>query len=344
MRKPAPPIDMEALVRRPAKKAAETTTPPIDMEALVRRRAVPTPSTPSTEPDVDLAALVKRPKPPRGGSGVMPPKTNSDADFQNLLNRKTQSNAQSLSGYFGTMQGQPPSEKRPEAPCMATLIKRSEPTPIVTAEQKRSRRAVDLTARAARLEPALAQTMRFSSRLYRFLDLNPTAWTTWGDEDATQVAKGASLQAEAARQLSLANAVKWATECEQAYAKPPGFFERFTQAAKPEFYQTRLEQARDALVKVQAALIELIDTTNAQIERLRVDFLVLQVATEDESDSSLKITAQRRLQTLAQVQTTAAMIKQGAEALAQTCASQAASVSSLLSVTIPNWIMAETKR
>ncbi|USN15378.1 hypothetical protein KIKIMORA_02320 [Brevundimonas phage vB_BpoS-Kikimora] len=339
MRKPAPPIDMEALVRRKSNKAA-TPTPSTDMEALVRRPAKPIRPLPESKPATpapDLAALVKRPNPKPEATPT--PSTDMEA-LVNLRNLERVRIENSLSGYFGTSAGQAATP----APCMASLIKRPEPTPILTVDQKRTRRAADLTARAARTEPSLAQTMRFSSRLYRFLDLTPTAWTTWGDEVASLVVKGAAEQAEAARQLSLANAIKWATECEQAYAKPPGFFDRFSQAAKPEFYQTRLEQARDALVKVQALLIELVDTTTDQIERLRIDFLVLQVATEDETDSSLLITAQRRMQTLTQVQTTAAMIKQGAETLAQTCASQAASVSSLLSVTIPNWIMAETKR
>ena len=205
-------------------------------------------------------------------------------------------------------------------------------------------RAPKMLARAKEIDLKSAEHPLFHGRLQMFLDMAPGAWATWGEDDAKYVVKAASVQAEQSRQLSLANAVKWATDCEQAYSKPPSFLDRLSAASKPEFYQVRLEQAQDILIKVQAALTLVVDEMKFRSERIRVDALVLQVATEDESDNTRIITSQRRFQTLTAVQATAAMVLQGCEALAQTCASQAASVGDLLHVTIPNWIIAQKAR
>lgn len=374
MPKPAPPpIDMEALVRR-SRKAALTKRrrdDAPDMEALVRRPAkAPKPD----EPEVDLEALVRRPSPkaPKaqgqggfyGNRAPAAPAEASMQDYALYANARNNGFEGSMKDYYEAHLNQAP------AVDMAALVQRKNTSPApppadlealvrrpVTvsggsgvwnappdANSARNQLVKSLVESARKIEPSLVDGMRFNTRLHRFLDLRPTAWTTWGEEDARTIVQSASTQAEASRQLSLANAVKWAAECEQAYSRPPGFLDRFAQNAKPEFYQVRLEQARDILIKVQDDLQAAQDTLKTALERLRIDALVLQVATAKETDPSNQITATRRLQTLVQVQATGAMIIQGCETLAQTSASQAATVSSLLTVTIPNWIMALQKR
>lgn len=246
-----------------------------------------------------------------------------------------------------TPQGLRPAPPKPAPADMSALLRRRNNAPVTppgTFVIGGDPRAPKMLERARVVDAKTAEHSLFHGRLQMFLDLAPTAWTTWGEDDARYVVKAASIQAEQSRQLSLANAVKWATECEQAYSKPPGFLDRLSNASKPEFYRVRLEQARDALTAVQAALYPLQDELRFRLERIRVDALVLQVATEAEADPSRQITATRRLQTLVQVQTTGGMILAGCETLAQTCATQAGSVSDLLTVTIPNWIIAQKAR
>lgn len=364
MPKPAPPaIDMEALVRRPKKAPEAGPNPDIDMDALLRRPArKPTP--------IDMETLIQRPR-----KAKVEAENNAylesigdiiTADKMKALREATEALERDqvrrdMQAYQARKQAQRKSAD--PAPDMASLIQRKTPParaadmadvvrrpqapPAPAAPSKntlRNEQVQRLIGRAREIEPALVEGMRFNTRLHRFLDLRPTAWTTWGEDDAREIVKAASAQAEASRQLSLANAVKWSTECEQAYSRPPGFFDRFAQNAKPEFYRVRLEQARDILTKAQDALQDVQTAVGEHLSRLRIDALVLQVATEHETDPSNQITATRRLQTLVQVQTTGAMILQGCETTAQTCAGQAATVSSLLTVTIPNWIMALQNR
>lgn len=327
---------MEALVRRRTKTAETGHTHPVDMEALVRRPAKPVPPAPA----VDMEALVKR--------AVDKPPAETEDPFKVMRARDAERAAKHPVGApdMAALLRRPPSAPPPPPVDWGALLRppsRAE-TPAPTKTDQRRQQADALVARAREIEPALVEGMRFNTRLHRFLDLRPTAWTTWGEDEARVIVQAASAQAEATRQLSLANAVKWSAECEQAYSRPPGFFDRFAQNAKPEFYRVRLEQARDILTKAQDDLQAIQTRLAENLGRLRIDALVLQVATEHETDPSNQITATRRLQTLVQVQATGAMIVQGCETAAQTCAGQAATVSSLLTVTIPNWIMALQNR
>lgn len=202
-------------------------------------------------------------------------------------------------------------------------------------------RAPALVEKAKAINPTLAIHRLFRNRLEMFLDLRPAQWATWADKDLTILINSASAQSEFARQLSLANAVKWATDCEQAYKKPPGLLDRL--GPKPEFYKERLSQARDVLINVCDQIDHLVDDLKPRMETISLDALVLQVATADEQDASNQITATRRLQTITGGQQTAEMILLSLENLQKTIANQKATVSDLLTVTIPNWIIARSK-
>lgn len=203
-------------------------------------------------------------------------------------------------------------------------------------------RAPALLEKAKTINASLAAHRLFRNRLESFLDLRPAMWATWAESDLTVLVGSASAQAEFARKLSLANAVKWASDCEQAYKKPPRFLDRLT-APKPEFYRERLTQARDILISVANEIDTVAGDLKPRLEKISLDALVLQVATADVTDPSDQITATRRLQTLVGGQQTGEMIVQALEVLGQTIANQKATVSDLLTVTIPNWILAQSK-
>ncbi|USN14113.1 hypothetical protein KABACHOK_02770 [Brevundimonas phage vB_BpoS-Kabachok] len=301
--------------------------PATDMEALVRRAGPPSPAEASLT-EYTLYAMAR-----------------NDGYKGTLVEYVTQHRAKVAAGPdMAALVARRNAPSR-SAPDMTDLIRRpAQAAAPANANARRNQQVNALIERARQVEPSVVDGMRFNTRLHRFLDLRPTAWTTWGEDEARVVVQSASGQAEASRQLSLANAVKWAAECEQAYAKPPGFMDRFSQQTRPEFYRVRLEQSRDMLIKVQDDLQQVQDRVRENLDRLRIDVVVLQVATEQVTDASDSIIATRRLQTLVQVQATAAMILQGCESLAQTAAAQAATVSSLLTVTIPNWIIAQQNR
>lgn len=203
-------------------------------------------------------------------------------------------------------------------------------------------RAPALMEKAKAVNTVLASHRLFRNRLEAFLDLRPSMWVTWGEADLRVLVNSASKQAELTRKLSLANAVKWAGECEQAYKKPPNFIDRLT-APKPAFFQERLTQARDVLIGVSDEVARLLTDLKPRLENISIDTLVIQVATTDVADQNDQITASRRHQTLVGAMQTGAMIVQGLEALAGTVSNQSVTVGDLLSVTIPNWILAQSK-
>jgi hypothetical protein len=203
-------------------------------------------------------------------------------------------------------------------------------------------RAPALVEKARGVNAALADHRLFRNRLEAFLDLRPSAWATWGDADLGVLTTAASRQAEFSRKLSLANAVRWCEECEQAYKKPPGLLDRLT-APKPEFYRERLEQARDVLVDLGNDVDTLLRDLRPRLENVTIDAFVLQIATTDVTAQADQITANRRLQTMVAGQQTAEMILQGLDALGGTVANQRATIGDLLTVTIPNWIIARSK-
>jgi hypothetical protein len=203
-------------------------------------------------------------------------------------------------------------------------------------------RAPALVEKARVVNAALAEHRLFRNRLEAFLDLKPAQWTTWGEADLRVLTEAASKQAEFSRRLSLANAVRWCEECEQGYKKPPGFLDRLT-APKPEFYRERLEQARAVLVDLGDQIGTLLRDLRPRLENVTIDAFVLQVATTDVTAQADQITANRRFQTMVAGQQTAEMILQGIDALSGTVANQRATIGDLLTVTIPNWIIARSK-
>lgn len=305
------------------KRSEPAPTPPASSEP--RGLSIPKRAEPA-RPSPDMASLVSRPQAP-------PP---PPADMSALLRRNnTHDNPRDHASPAGL-------SIPARAVDMSSIVQRA-PAPAKppgSAVIGGDPRAPAMLAKAKEIDVAAANDRRFHNKLQQFLDLTAIAWSTWADADVRFLVSAASTQAASADKLRLANVVKWASECQEAYSKPPGFLDRLTQASRPEFYRVRLEQARDCLVQVQAECISLQTELKTRLATVRVDALVLQVATENEPEPSNKVIAQRRYQTLVQAQTTGAMILAAAEQLAMTCANQTATVGDLLNVTIPNWIMA----
>lgn len=203
-------------------------------------------------------------------------------------------------------------------------------------------RAPAIMTAAQAKDAALANDPRFRGRLERFLKLTTSDWLTWGDKEMRAFTDEAVLLREHTAKLSTANAVQWAYECEQSYSRPPGFLDRFYRS-KPEYYRVRLEQARDILQKLDIAVAQQIKDMEPRLFTLRLDGLVLEVATTALTDANQKIIAGRRLDSLVQGQMTAMMIMQSFRDLADTIATQANSVSDRLNVTIPQWLIAMSK-
>lgn len=296
--------DLAALARRPAK-------PMPDMSSLVMRPQAPPP------PPADMSALLKR-----NNSHDNPRDHASPVPFRVPPPQPLDDRLASIYGGYA-----PPRRQH------------GEPTGVGG-----DPRAPAMLAKAKALDPLPAADRRFLNKLQQFLDLPATGWSTWADADVRVLTQAASTQGATADKLRLANAVRWATECQESYSKTPSFIDRLTQAAKPEFYRVRLEQAQACLTVVQAECNALITDLTTRLATIRVDALVMQVATEDVTNASDKIIGHRRYQTLVQAQTTGSMILAAAEQLAITAANQSATVGDLLNVTIPNWIIALKNR
>ncbi len=203
-------------------------------------------------------------------------------------------------------------------------------------------RAPALVDKAALADPVVGNDLRMRGRIETFLDLNPNLWGSWAEKDLRVLVDSASRQSEIAQTLSRANATKWAFDCQQAYAKPYTFIDRLT-APKPEFYKERLTQARDILQEAGGKAQQLQADLRPRLDTIRLDALALQVCTDGVTDPTQQMIATRRLQTLVQGQQTGMMILTATDNLGVTIATQAATISDLLTVTIPNWILAQSK-
>lgn len=203
-------------------------------------------------------------------------------------------------------------------------------------------RAPAMMAAAQAKDPALANDPRFRGRLEMFLKQSPSEWITWGEKEMRALTDQAQRHRDNTTKLSTANAVQWAQECEHSYSRPPSFLDRFARS-KPEFYRVRLEQARDILQKLDAEVNRQIEDMQPRLETLRLDTLVLEVATTALTIQNQQIIAGQRLGSLVQGQQTIMMIMQSARDLANTITTQAAAVNDRLNVTIPQWLLAMSK-
>ncbi|AXQ68764.1 hypothetical protein HOU00_gp361 [Caulobacter phage CcrPW] len=203
-------------------------------------------------------------------------------------------------------------------------------------------RAPAMMDAAVAKDSGLANDPRFRGRLEMFLKQSPSEWITWGEKEMRALTDQAQRHKDHTSKLSTANAVQWAQECEHSYSRPPSFLDRFARS-KPEFYRVRLEQARDILQKLDAEVNRQIEDMQPRLETLRLDTLVLEVATTALTVPNQQIIAGQRLGSLVQGQQTIMMIMQSARDLANTITTQAAAVNDRLNVTIPQWLLAMSK-
>jgi hypothetical protein len=200
-------------------------------------------------------------------------------------------------------------------------------------------RAPALVEKAKTLDAAVASHILFRSRLEAFLDLQPMAWMTWGDESVQPIVKAAEQVAKIGVNIQTANAPKWADETRAAYQKgKTGLFDK-----KPEFYAGMLENAQDILTSTAV----LADTQKAvlreKLDHIKVDSLVLQVSTADLTDAMQMQIASSRLRVMITSLQNAASLLVTLEQSALMAAKQAGDVSQLLTGLLPQWITARTK-
>lgn len=199
-------------------------------------------------------------------------------------------------------------------------------------------RAAGLVLKAKTLDPTTAADPKFLGRLEAFLRLKPMDWMGWGSNVATTIAQAAQVSSTLMVKVQTANAPKWADETRTAYQKGPGFFNK-----RPAFYQQMLENAQRMLMEAageadtqRRALIE-------RIPALKIDQLVLQVATDGLTDPMEMQIASGQMRTMLTNLQTAMSIRAALEASSLTIVKQAGDVNQLLTALIPAWVAAQGK-
>ncbi len=201
-------------------------------------------------------------------------------------------------------------------------------------------KAPAMLKRAEEVDAKAAADIRFRNKLEEFLDLKPSGWASWGERDLNAMGDAASEHLKLAQDLTRAEAVKWAAETREAYNRPPGFFNR---KPKVEFYKQMLEGARDQVTAVWSKLETRCAELRPKLATLRLDVVVLQVATEKVDDTMHANVAAGRMRNLVNGQHTAEMILQSMENLKATAAAQQSDLSDVLTTLIPNWLLAQSK-
>lgn len=203
-------------------------------------------------------------------------------------------------------------------------------------------RAPALVEKAKAKDAEIANDVRFRTRLEQFLKLDTNGWLTWGEKAVGSLTPGAQKHNQHSQKLTAANADQWARECEHAYSRPPGFLDSFARK-KPEFYRVRLEQARDLLRDLKVSIDANLHVLAPLLKDIRMDMLVMEVATTDVTEASAQIIAGQRLGNLLAGLQTATILIQSERDLATLVATQAGAVNDRLTITIPNWLIAMSK-
>lgn len=216
---------------------------------------------------------------------------------------------------------------------------------VVKAEPKAIANSAEAEAIAkdvAERHPTLKDHTALLNRAYALDRADSLGLTTWADKPALALTRLTTEVAELNRQLSLVRAVEWANEVEQAYAAPPkkGWFGRTKETHSPQYYVVRLEQCRKALLAVHDQVEGLELRVCAEVEALMLDMAVLAAGADRMTDNGRQTLALSRYRTLAGLQMTTEMLRQSLEQLRHNTASQSTTISNLMTVTLPNWIMA----
>lgn len=201
-----------------------------------------------------------------------------------------------------------------------------------------------LVDRAVAIDPVLGSNIRLRNRISNFLESAKSEWMRWGEKSISAVSAAAADLAKITLNLKTADATKWADETRVAFQKGSqnGITTWFTGGGKkPDYYRTRLTNARTMLDMVLADARRLLDDLRPRIETIQLDDLVLKVCTESITDANdLQVATGRQRTLLTSLQTALGIIT-SVEQMVMTTTKVGLDIDQLLTGIIPMWIAQE---
>lgn len=194
-------------------------------------------------------------------------------------------------------------------------------------------RAVD---KSPDIDPA-----RVRGRIDMLLKANSELLIQWGEVNLAPLQQASTIQANIANEMQRIDAVNCLNEAKDAVCgNAKGFFDRFSQK-KPEHYEFRLKNAKRELTLLMVQSEQQRRSFSPEVHDLHLDSIALTVVLPEYNDAVLMNIANSRTKTLLLAHQTGTMLLTVLENTVQQCAQFIEQIDSMLSVTIPQWKMAQ---
>lgn len=181
---------------------------------------------------------------------------------------------------------------------------------------------------------------RVRGRIDMLLTATSELLIQWGEVNLVPLQQASSIQATIASEMQRIDAVNWLNETKEAMSGNKGFFDRF-RVKKPEFYEFQLNTAKQELAKLMSKSEQQRKSFLPEVHDLHLDSIALVVVISEYTDAVLLNIANSRSKTLMLAHQTGTMLLTVLENTIQQCAQLIEQINSLLSVTIPQWKLAQ---
>ena len=190
-------------------------------------------------------------------------------------------------------------------------------------------------ARSPDIDPA-----RVRGRIDMLLKATTDVLIKWGEANLLPLQEASKIQAHVANEMQRIDAVGSLNETKDAISGNRGFLDRFTQK-KPEHYEFRLNVAKRALTDLMILSEQHRAIFLPEVHDLHLDSIALVVVLSEFKDATRMNIANNRSRTLLMAHQTGTMLLTVLENTVQQCAQFIEQIDSMLSVTIPQWKIAQ---
>lgn len=232
----------------------------------------------------------------------------------------------------------PPPSAEPERKVNRSLnIQNGE---LTHARKERPRTKTDyLVDRALDKSPEIDRA-RVRGRIDMLLAATSELLIQWGEINLTPLQQASDIQASIASEMQRIDASTILNETKDAISGNRGFFDRL-RVKKPEHYEFQLNNAKQELTKLMLKSEQQRRSFEPEVHDLHLDSIALVVVIPEYTDAVLLNIANSRSKTLLLAHQTGTMLLTVLENTVQQCAQLIEQINSLVSVTIPQWKIAQ---
>ena len=187
--------------------------------------------------------------------------------------------------------------------------------------------------------------MRVRARLQSLMATGISGLLNWGETNLSLLQVSTGLQGQIASRMAQINPSSWINDTLEASSKRPSFMDLLAKKPGPDYYEGMVKKCRAELMLLVNDLDNMHHNYQPKIRDLQLDAVTMQaVASTNPYDDSNNMVAANRGRSLVQAHQTAVLLLETIKLTKLQIAKYIQQIDDLMSVTLPNWKMAESNK